>query len=112
MEVTPLTFSLRMSRSGWCRHLVLSGTSGGVGRSLSSPSSRSSGKSLPSVREWIGPTRLSRRAQQLERTEGDSELHHLARVAAANLAGVQGIGDWGHDSDGQSIDDAVSRDFY
>ena len=60
------------------------------------------------MREWIGPTPLSRRA----RTEGESELHHLARVAAANLAGVQGIGDWGHDSDGESIDDDVSRGFY
>ena len=36
----------------------------------------------------------------------------LARVAEATLAGVQGIGDWGHDSDGESIDDDVSRDFY
>ena len=80
--------------------------------SLSSPSLRSSGRTLPSVREWIGPTRLSRRAQQLERTEGESEFHHLARVAVANLAGVQGIGDLGHDSDGESIDDDVSRDFY
>ena len=45
---------------------------GGVGWSLSSPSSRSSGRSLPSVREWISPTRLSRRAQQVEYTEGES----------------------------------------
>ena len=62
------------------RQLAPSGTSpgtqrrGGVGRSLSSPSLRSSRRSLPSVRECIGPTRLSRRAQQLERTEGESEL--------------------------------------
>ena len=45
------------SRSRPTRHFIPSGTSpgtqrqGGVGRSLSSPSSRSSGRSLPSVRE-------------------------------------------------------------
>ena len=64
------------------------------------------------MREWIRPTHLSQRAQQLERTEGESELHHLARGAAANLVGVQGIGDWGHDSDGESIDHDVLRDFH
>ena len=77
---------------------------------LSSPSSRSSGRSLPSVREWIGPTCFSRRVQQLERTEGESELQHLARVAAANLAGVQG--DWRNDSDWERIDHDVLRDFH
>ena len=66
--------------------------------------SRSPEESLPPVRAWIGPLRLSRRIQQLERTEGESELSHLARVAAANLEGVQGIGDWGHESDGGSIE--------
>ena len=108
-----------MGIAGTARHLVLPGTSsatqwrGDVGRSLSSPSSRSSGRILPSVSKWIGPTRLFRRAHQSERTKGESELHHLARVAAANLAGVQGIGDWGHDSDGTSgIDHDVLRDFH
>ena len=33
-------------------------------------------------------------------------------TSAANLAGVQGIGDWGHDSDGESIDHDVLRDFH
>ena len=66
----------------------------GLAQPLLSPPSRS----LPSVRAWIGPLRVSRRDQQLERTEvSESELSH---VAAANLAGVQGIGDWGHASDG------------
>ena len=95
------------SRPRLTRHFVLSGIPrwrGGLGRSLSSPSSRSWGRSLPSVREWVGPTRLSRRAQQLERTEGESELHHW----------LQGIGDWGHDSDGESsgIDHDVLCDFH
>ena len=45
-------------------------------------------------------------------TEGQSEFHHLARVAAANLVGVQGIGDWRHDLDGESIDHDVQRDFH
>ena len=67
---------------------------------------------IRSVRGWIGPKRFSRLFQQLERTEGESELHHLARVAAASLAGVQGIGDWGHDSDGKSIEHDVLRDFH
>ena len=35
--------------------------------------------------------------------QGESELSHLARVAAANLEGVQGIGDGGHEWDGESI---------
>ena len=33
-------------------------------------------------------------------------------MAAANLAVVQGIGDWDHDSDGESIDHDVLRDFH
>ena len=37
------------------------------------------------MKAWIGLLRLSRRSQPLERTEGESELSHLARVAAANL---------------------------
>ena len=53
---------------------------------------------------WVGLMCLSRRNQQLERTEGESELNHLARIAAVNLEGVQGIGDWGHESDGESIE--------
>ena len=36
--------------------------------------------------------------------------HH--RVAAVNLAGVQGIGDWDYDSDGESIDHDVLRNFH
>ena len=40
----------------------------------------------------------------LQPLEGQSVLSHLARVAAANLEGVQGIGDWGHESGGESIE--------
>ena len=70
----------------------------------SSPLSRSSERSLPPVRAWVGPLRLSRRSQQLERAEGESELSHWAWVTAANLESVQGIGDWGHESDTWSIE--------
>ena len=56
------------------------------------------------MRAWVGPRRLSRRSQQLQRTEGESELSHLARVAAANLEGEQGIGDWSDESGGESIE--------
>ena len=52
-------------------------------------------------------------ASKLERTEGESELSHLARFAAGILEGVQGIGDWGHESDGEGIElDLLSESHY
>ena len=55
------------------------------------------------MRAWLGLLRLSRRSQQLERTEGESELSDLTRVAAANLEG------WGHEADEGIIEHDLLR---